>query len=156
MIQRKQTIYLLLAVIASGLMFLFPIADFIGAKDSIVLYVQKVVSLVPDNAYPNSLNFVLPMLAANIFVIIFSLVAIFLFKNRKRQMHIIRLNILVEVMLIAIFFLYYNGVLETQSGGVVSYKLGVFMPLVALVFLVLANRGVMQDERLIRSADRLR
>ena len=156
MIQRKQTLFLLLAIIASALMFFFPLAEFIGIKDSLVLSIQSVHSLVPDHEFPKSLSFVLPLLSGNIFVIVFSFITIFLFKNRKRQMHIIRLNILVEVLFIGLFFLFYTSTLEKVSGGSASYKVGIFMPLVALVFLVLAYFGVLHDEKLVRSADRLR
>jgi glucan phosphoethanolaminetransferase (alkaline phosphatase superfamily) len=156
MIQRKQTLFLLLVIIASALMFFFPLAEFIGIKDSLVLSIQSVHSLVPDHEFPKSLSFVLPLLAGNLFVIVFSFITIFLFKNRKRQMHIIRLNILVEVLFIGLFFLFYVGTLEKVSGGDASYKAGIFMPLIALVFLVLAYFGVLHDEKLVRSADRLR
>lgn len=156
MIQRKQTFFLLVALLASILMFFFPLASFIGIKDSVVLYVQSVHSLVPDTTFPNNLVFVLPILSANVFVIVFSIISIFLYKNRKRQMHLIKLNILVEVLFIAMFFFYYVGNLEKLSGGSAGYKAGIFMPLIALVFLVLAYFGVMKDEKLVRSADRLR
>lgn len=156
MIQRKQSLFLLVAIIASALMFFFPLANFIGEKDSLILSIQSVQSLVPDNAYPGSFTFVMPLLADTLFVIIFSLITLFLYKNRKRQMHIIKLNILVEVLFIGLFFFYYVGSLEKTSGGIASYKAGIFMPLIALIFLVLAYFGVLQDEKLVRSADRLR
>ncbi len=156
MIQRKQTLFLLVALVASLLMFFFPLASFIGIKDSVVLYVQSIHSLVPDSVFHNSLIFVLPILSANVFVIVFSLISIFLYKNRKRQMHLIRLNILVEILFFAMFFFYFVGNLEKLTGGTASYKTGVFMPMIALIFLVLAYFGVMQDEKLVRSADRLR
>ncbi len=156
MIQRKQTFFLLGALVASILMFFFPLASFIGVKDSLILNVQSVHSLVPDTVFPNSFVFVLPILSANVFVIVFSLISIFLFKNRKRQMHLIRLNILVEVLFVAMFFFYFVGNLEKLTGGTASYKAGIFMPMIALIFLVLAYFGVLQDEKLVRSADRLR
>ena len=156
MIQRKQSLFLLLAVIASALTFFFPLAEFIGEKGSFVMFIHQVQDLVPDSANHYTLNFLLPLLSANSFVIIFSLIAVFLYKNRKVQMQIIKLNILLEVVLIGLFFFYYVDVLEKASGAIASYKAGVFMPMASLILLVLAYRGVVQDERLVRSADRLR
>lgn len=156
MIQRKQTLFLVVVIIASVLMFFFPLANFIGIKDSLILNIYSVKSLVPDKIFPNGLVFVLPILSADLFVIVFSLITIFLFKNRKRQLHIIRLNILVEVLFIAMFFFYYVGSLEKLTGGTANYQAGIFMPLIATIFLVLAYFGVMKDEKLVRSADRLR
>ncbi len=156
MIQRKQTIFLLLVVIASAVSFFFPLAEFIGAKESVVLFVQKAHSLVPDSAFNKNIYFSLPLLSATAFVMLFSFIAIFMYKNRKTQMQVIKVCILVEVIFIGLFFFYYVSRLETLTGGTAEYKTAVFMPLVALVFLVLAYRGVLQDEKLVRSADRLR
>ena len=156
MIQRKQTLFLLLAVIASVVMFFFPLAHFIGEKDSIVLYVQKVYSLVPDHQLSYGLTFLLSLLIPNIFVILFSLIAVFLYKNRKLQMRIIQLNVFVEVLFIALFFFYDVNVLQTAAGSAPDYNIGAMMSPIAMVFLVLAYYGVRSDERLVRSADRLR
>ena len=156
MIQRKQSVFLLLAAIASTLIFFFPLANFIGAKGSFIMFVHQIQNLVPDSSNPYSLSFILPLLSANAFVIIFSLLTIFLYKNRKVQMKITKLNILLEVIFIGLFFLYYVDVLEKASGATASYGIGVFMPMLSLILLVFAYRGIVQDERLIRSADRLR
>ncbi len=156
MIQRKQTVFLLLVIIASAVSFFFPLADFIGAKESIVLFVQKAHSLVPDSAFNKNVYFSLPLLSATGFVVLFSLITIFLYKRRKTQMQIIKVCILVEIAFIGLFFLYYVNFLQKLTGGTAEYKTGAFMPLISLVFLVLAYRGVLQDEKLVRSADRLR
>jgi glucan phosphoethanolaminetransferase (alkaline phosphatase superfamily) len=156
MIQRKQTIFLLLAAIASVLVFFFPLASFIGEKGSFVMFVHQIKSLVPDTHSPYSLNFLLPLVLGNAFVILFSLLTIFLYKNRKAQMKITKLNILLEVLFIGLFFLYYVDVLEKASGATAKYGIGVFMPMISLILLVFAYRGIVQDERLVRSADRLR
>ena len=156
MIQRKQTIFLLLVILALAVSFFFPLAEFIGANESIVLFVQKAHSLVPDSAFNKNVYFSLPLLSATGFVMLFSLIAIFLYKNRKAQMQVIKVCILVEIIFIGLFFFYYVSKLEALTGGSAEYKTAVFMPLVALVFLVLAYRGVLQDEKLVRSADRLR
>ena len=156
MIQRKQTVFLLLVIIASAVSFFFPLADFIGEKESIVLFVQKAHSLVPDSAFNKNVYFSLPLLSATGFVVLFSLITIFLYKRRKTQMQIIKVCILVEIAFIGLFFLYYVNFLQKLTGGTAEYKTGAFMPLISLVFLVLAYRGVLQDEKLVRSADRLR
>jgi hypothetical protein len=156
MIQRKQTVFLLLVILASAAGFFFPLAEFIGVKDSIVLFVQKAHSLVPDSTFNKNGYFSLPLLSATGFVMLFSLITIFLYNNRKAQMQMIKVCVLVEVIFIGLFFFYYVNTLEKLTAGSVEYKTGVFMPLIALVFLILAYRGVLQDEKLIRSADRLR
>jgi hypothetical protein len=156
MIQRKQTVFLLLAAIALGLLFYFPLATFIGDKDSLVLYVYNPVSLVPDHVADVPAYFLMPLLSLNILMILLSVVTIFMFKNRLRQLNFVRINLILLLIMIAVFFFYDVNVLEEVSGGVVQYETGAYFPLIAFIFFILAYKGIMSDERLIRSADRLR
>jgi hypothetical protein len=156
MIQRKQSIFLLLAAIALSLLHYFPLASFIGDNDSLVLYIYKVISLVPDHVPVLPEYFIFPLLVVNALIILLTIVAIFLYKNRMRQLNILRVTLIMLMIMIGGFFFYYVDVLEKASGGLTEYEIGAYMPLVAFVFYILAYRGIMSDEKLIRSADRLR
>lgn len=157
MIQRIQSVYLLLVVVSLAAMFFFPLASFIGGeKDQLVLFIYQLVSEVPDSQPDVPLYFIYPNLALVSLSIVISFVSIFLFKNRKRQMILVRLVLLLILGLIGAFFFYYAVTLEEISGIAANYETGSYMPLIAFVFLVLAYRGIMNDEKLIRSADRLR
>jgi len=157
MIQRIQSVYLLLASLVLSVTFFFPIAEFIGEKDSLILYVFKVVSLVPDSANVYDLMFIMPLLAIVSVTILFAIGTIFMFKNRHGQLKIIRFLMLMIAVMIGVIFLYYYDILEAASGAVPNFiQIGAFAPLVSLVLLFLAYKGVMKDDKLIRSADRLR
>lgn len=157
MIQRIQSVYLFLASLILSLTFFFPVAKFIGEKDSLILYVFKVVSLVPDSTNIYDLMFIMPLLAIVSLTILFSLVTIFMHKNRLGQIKIIRFLMLMIAVMIAVIFLYYYDILEAASGAVPNFvQVGAFAPLVSLILLYLAYKGVMKDEKLIKSADRLR
>lgn len=157
MIQRIQSVFLFLSALVLGLTFFFPIAEFIGEKDSLILYVFKVVSLVPDSNNVYDLMFVMPLLGIVVAVILLSIVTIFMFKNRNAQLKIIRLLMLLIASMIGIIFLYFYDILEVASGAVPNFvQIGAFAPLVSLIFLYLAYRGVLKDDKLIKSADRLR
>ena len=156
MIQRKQSLFLLCAVISlAGLAFL-PVASFIGEKNSLVMYVYQVVSLVPDTPAMFGPLFLLPLLAILLISAITSLVTIFLYKNRIRQIRLVRLMVFLLVLAIGLFFLYYNNALEEATGGTITPELGIYLIPVAVLFLFLALRGIIADERLIRSSERLR
>ena len=156
MIQRKQSVFLFLAVIfLSGLAFL-PLATFLGDKNSLVLYVYQLVSMVPDMPAPFESIYLLPLLSLIVVPGFVTLVTIFMFKNRKRQVMMIRLSIFLLIVEIGVFFLYYVNSLEEATGGLISPELGIYLIPVALLFLFLALRGVIADERLIRSSERLR
>jgi hypothetical protein len=156
MIQRKQSVFLFLAIVfLSGLAFL-PLATFLGDKNSLVLYVYQLVSMVPDLPPPFESIFLLPLLSLVVIPGFLIFVTIFMFKNRKRQMMMIRLSIFLLVVEIGLFFLYYVNSLEEATGGLITPELGIYLIPVALLFLFLALRGVIADERLIRSSERLR
>jgi hypothetical protein len=131
MIQRIQTIYLLIAAIAFALLsFKIP---FWSLNDEF-MYAQN------DNK--------LYLLLITLFV--FSLIGIFLFKKRTVQMKLLRLSILIEFVVVVRLFLTYRE-LNTPLDAKVFFLL-----MSAFVALLLAYRGVKKDENLVRSVDRIR
>ncbi|UCE92931.1 MAG: DUF4293 domain-containing protein [Flavobacteriaceae bacterium] len=144
MLQRIQTVYLLLAVLLSGgLAFFVPfwsdgegmplgLSDMINGGDNLLLTV--------------------PLL----FIVsgILSLMTLFLYKNRLRQIVFNRLNIVINFILLGIV-VYYLLMLPGEAN--VSEKgIGVIIPLVVIVFLALANKAIIKDDKLVKSVDRLR
>ena len=84
--------------------------------------------------------------------------SIFLYKDRITQMKIVRIAILLQIILIALIFFVYAKIIETNLAASPDYldETGIYFTLISLVFLILANRSIMKDEKLVRSADRLR
>ena len=139
MIQRIQSIYLLLAaVLTGGLSFVFNLWK---DGESLVFAIDKPVTL-----------------ALFLASAIMSLVAIFMFKNRKSQFVMGRLNIILNfILLIVIVYQSTNpfGGAETPEKSV-GFGFGTFLPIISIVMLVLANKAIKKDEDLIKSVDRLR
>jgi succinate-acetate transporter protein len=80
--------------------------------------------------------------------------ALLLFKNRKNQFVVNRLNMILNLFLLG-FFVYRS--LNLSGGTAVSEKgIGMLIPVFSIVFLVLANRAIKKDEDLVKSVDRLR
>jgi hypothetical protein len=170
MIQRKQSVYLFFAAAILSVTYFFPLAAFIGEANSLVLYVYKVISLVPDLQVELSPYFILPMFTIVSLVVMMSLVTIFIFKNRRIQLLLVRFMLLLLLIYIGVFFFYYVDVLSNLSGGVAAYPNALIIPsteiqiptivflvpLISAVLLLMASRGIISDEKLIRSTDRLR
>lgn len=143
MIQRIQTIYLLLAsIISGGLIFVFHLWKFIE---------KNVFALDLLNS-ESSLLKAIPVL----FIVsaILAFVAIFIFKNRKLQFVIGRLTILVHLFLLGL--LIYVSLILPGEIAVSEKGIGMFIPILAILLLVLANKAIKKDEDLVKSADRLR
>jgi peptidoglycan/LPS O-acetylase OafA/YrhL len=75
---------------------------------------------------------------------------LFNFKKRKLQVVLNRLNI---VLLFLLFVAFLVAVFQHPDP---APGLGLVFPLLAIIFLSLANKRIIRDEQLVRSADRLR
>lgn len=143
MIQRIQTVYLLVVAIASGgLVFVFDLWKI--SKVNIF-----VLDLLSDEGILNKSVPVLFFLSA-----LLALIAVFSFKDRQRQFVIGRLIILINLFLLGVL-IYLS--LNLPGGDVSSKKgIGMFIPIVTVLFSVLANKAIKKDEDLVKSVDRLR
>lgn len=133
MIQRIQSLYLLLVVLCSGVLIQWlPLFQ----NSEAVRYVSDELVFAA--------GFLLSALLA--------LLALFRFKKRQSQLVLARLNIILNFILFgSLFYYWYAHFAEENSMG-----LGLFLPLIQVVLLVLANRGILKDEMLVRAADRFR
>ncbi len=156
MIQRIQSVYLLLAAIAVALMTAFPIMSFYGDLHTFSVWLMKIENLVPDSDLPYTHMSTMPLSVFTGIVFLLSIFSILKYNNRKLQMKLIKVNVLLNIMLIIGIFLVYPRMITDAIAVTEEYKTAAFFPLVSLVLLILAFRGVKKDEELIKSADRLR
>jgi len=136
MIQRIQTLWLLVAVAAGLLSIKFPF--YTG-------------TLVVNNAYL-SLTAAenIPILILTVLSALIAFVTIFLFKNRKQQTNLTLLNIFISIIIVVLYFLQ----LKNFSTG--HFSLTSIFVFVLPIALIMALIGVRRDEKVIRSLDRLR
>jgi ABC-type polysaccharide transport system permease subunit len=83
-----------------------------------------------------------------------SVVSIITFKKRQNQFVMGRLNIILNLFLLGLFV--YRLLMVSGETSVSEKGIGMFLPIVAIVFLVLANKAIKKDEDLVKSVDRLR
>ena len=154
MIQRKQTIFLLISAVLSALTFCTPLIAFSleGSKD--IEMTLTALSFQTGGA---------PVTAPGTWYLIFiaamatlmAFLAIFGYKNRKQQVRQCYSVILANALLIGSVALYAAAVLQAE-GTAPIYKWGIALPVAAIAFDILAIRGIKHDEALVRAADRLR
>lgn len=156
MIQRIQSVYLFIATIALGVMFFFPLMGYYGDLHTYQFNLLEMHNQVPDTIRVFDTLFTIPLLATIVIVIILAFSSIFLFKNRRLQLKLIRIDILLNLISIIAIFVGYSRYIQSVIEVEEQFKTGAFLPLISLVFLVLAYRAVKRDDELIRSADRLR
>ncbi len=150
MIQRIQSIWLLLAALTIISLLFVPVSSAIIDNIQYTLYGTGLTEKGPEinNTYINQ-----PLVASVILAGLISLANIFNFRNRKLQIRIASLNILLTLGLS--FWLSHLMKTATNLKNL-DIEAGLFFPIVAIIFTLLAIRGIKQDEKLIKSADRLR
>lgn len=137
MIQRIQTVYLMLAFVVVGILpYIFPLWKMSNGK---YFYFMADMVYTPIFGLITSL----------------SLLSILFYKKRQNQFVMNRLNVILNLILLGLFL--YRSLNLSGETVVVSEKgIGMFLPIVAIVLLVLANKAIKKDEDLVKSVDRLR
>ncbi len=143
MLQRIQTVYILLSIIATGLLFVFPVwtngatagvsIGSIGAGTHIILMMVWLV------------------------MILLQFVPLFLYKHRKRQITFCKVGIFMNFIFIALALIFINEEKNLFSNFYIQdFRIGALLPFASVLFLFLATKNIRKDEELVRSMDRLR
>lgn len=150
MIQRIQTLYLLMVVILGTLLCFFSPVQFLMPETT------DYISLLAFDKWPLAvMSVAIPLLA---------LVNIFLFKHRFLQVRVNIMNVILCLgyyALIALYVAYvvkgYEHIGDTTLAGAEWYlNVWAAIPMVNIVLLMMATRRILKDEALVRAADRLR
>ena len=148
MIQRIQSVYLLVSALLLGLLFLLPFAEIV--KDG-AIYTFNFKGILLDGAVQQS------GLAISVLTVVLMVLhgfAISSFKNRKRQKMIVIYTMLMLLGTVRIVYLLHIPFFQRRSN---RFKNGcAILPLLAIVIDYLAIRAIDKDEALIRSIDRIR
>lgn len=147
-LQRIQSVYLLIAVILMVVFAFFPALTFqLGDREFVygALEAGKVGVTHIDPL----------MLMLVILISLLALMDIFLYKNLQRQMTVCFVDIIIGLaMLIAIGIQAY--VVGNREGVIVNWQYYLAMPVLAIIFLMLAHHAMSRDKKTLRDADRLR
>jgi len=162
MIQRLQSVFLLLVSVFGIMIFLFPIATYLSDVAYLKFFICSVrdFSHQPFDDMANQASqfprFYTTVLAVLQLVIVFlAAITIFKYRNRALQIRFNYLNIFLNVLLVGGIF-YTSAMLEKQVSVIPQYGVGGLFPLFSIVLLFIANYFIRKDEKLVRSADRLR
>ena len=153
MIQRIQTLYLLIAF-ALGIVFLFsPLASFSIAD---IIFELKVMDFSEMSDMDQGMFIdTMPLIIVDSLFVVLMAVSILLYKNRSLQLKLTGLGVLVNTVVIILGF-WYTDAMADKVNTQPDYEYGAIIPVVALVFLFMAIRGIRKDAKLIRSMERLR
>lgn len=153
MIQRIQSVYLLLALLLIGSLFFMDMALLTSGTSNYSLTHLGILEVTSDG-----MNLVMPSLALSILLWVTSIalvITIFLFKKRLLQIRIAGLTLgLLAGLAGLIFFFGKSGAKELSAE--LSFTWAIVLPIVSIVLIVMAIRAIGKDEALVKSLDRLR
>ena len=144
MIQRIQSLYLLCAAIFSGgLIFVFNIWTIKSGEAVMVPELLKESSILLKTIF-----------LAFIISAFLSVITIFQFKKRQLQFVLGRINMLINFYLLGV--LIYVSLTIPGETAVSEKGIGMFIPIIVIILLAVANKAIKKDEDLVKSVDRLR
>lgn len=136
MLQRIQTVYLIISALVIGALYLwFP------------TIVNEANEVIINKNEPLVLGLIIGSVA-------FAIISILNFKKRQLQFVLNRLNIILNFVLLGVFV--YRSLTLSGETLVSEKGIGVLLPIISIVFLVMANKAIKRDEDLVKSVDRLR
>lgn len=152
MIQRIQSIYLLIVAVLGIVMMSLPIGHFITPDKSPQIFEMGALVIVNDQKQVVSGEPWLLFLLLQAITLI-ALITIFLFKKRALQ---VRLSVINVVLLIVYFILMLTFIFTLKGDNSFIPSWTVFLPLIAIILNWLAIRAIAKDEKLVKSYDHLR
>ena len=149
MIQRVQSIYLLITAIIMLAMIFLPVMEF-SRGDQV-----QILSLLSLGAYSALPKFVLPAIV--MFASILAFITIFIYKNRKMQIQICCWVLILDILIYALIFYSYNAFSDIVESGTFFFpKIAISFPLISLLLVCMAISAIKKDDRLVSSLGRLR
>ena len=138
MIQRQQSLWLLLAAVASFLSFKFP------------FYTGNILenNMSRFEELEGGSNFFL-LIVTGISILI-SVIAIFMYKDRKTQLKLAIGGIMLSIIMLILYFV---EIKKFEKG---NFALTAIFVLAILIGYIMAARGIWKDEKLVKSLDKLR
>lgn len=136
-------------------MLFLPIATKVGNETEVAIYTTGLhQTFIGKSGSGFKVAFHLPLLITNIAIAIICFVNIFNFRKRSFQKRFA----IVSIILIIGFAFWCSVYAQKLPGGIegASFGVGAYLPALAILFIVLGIFGINKDERLIRSAERLR
>ena len=147
MIQRIQTVYILIAEMLIASLFFLKFAD-LSVNNELYTFTIKGIFNGETMVFDG-----LPIMIFIGLITLLHLVIIFMYKKRVLQIRITVFTIILLIGLTGLFFYFiYSGFTDVK----VAFKLPMAFPVVAVILDYLAIRAIGKDEALVRSLDRIR
>lgn len=153
MIQRKQTIFLFVAIILTVVCLCMPIGNLktintLGSDESVIynLWITNSSGIYDFKVWP--------LFAILLITCPISIIAIFTYHNRITQSRFCMFNILLTLGWYVVYAMI--ALNQQENGSKLQMSFSVVLPLISIILYFMARKAILADEALVRSADRIR
>jgi hypothetical protein len=156
MIQRIQSIYLLLVTVLMSFMVFMPFAELILRDGQLMAFHSYAINKYLTGEQSEIVLRTIPVIALIFLIGTISFANIFVFNRRIIQMRLCLLNLLLTAILLLIMIYYYVRIKNSLPVESHSFRIAGVFPAMSFILSFLAYRGIHDDEMLVRSYDHLR
>lgn len=146
MLQRIQSVFLLLAGLASLSLFGAPFATTPQAVEGSTLFADAAYNIQDQPA----------LMALFGLAGLLAIISIFLFRNRLLQMRMSIFAFIANLIGIVLGVLFFMQNSQDVGDKAIDDGIGLYLPVAAMILALVAYRFISKDEKLVRSMDRLR
>lgn len=154
MIQRIQSIYLVISIVILSLLFSNPVAEIIISDSLYLIFKFSRIESLSGSDFSSISAWPVPVLL--IAIILIELATIFLYNFRILQMRLCVFNIILKFGLVGMIYFFTKWTLNHMNGNDSIFLWPIMIPFVSIILTYLAFKGIQKDEKLVRSYDRLR
>ena len=156
MIQRVQSIYLLLVTVLMSFMLVRPYAQLNLADSQQVVFTTYAVKQVTDNKTTDKLRGTFPLLALVIITGSISFINIFLFNKRLVQIRVCVINTFLLFLTLGLMCYYYYTMWNSIEHTAHFFRMSAISPVLGIILTFFAYRSIQRDELLVNSYNRIR
>ena len=155
MIQRIQTLYLSIVLMLTMVLVKGTVFSFIDKSGKIIMLMPNGAIKSSDGQVISQIELIWPLYFLIVLILLLSFITIIIYRNMKLQILFSRFVIILSSLLVVALSYYSYFIIDNYYCSIIpGIKLA--LPLFILLFAILACRGILHDERLLKSYDRLR
>lgn len=151
MIQRIQSVFLLLTAVLMGVTVFSPLMELDGGNKLLYTFFSFGIGQLFNAQYP-----AWGVLFFAALGVLLPLINIFLYKKRKVQMRIGTLTSLCILFFYITLYVYFNSYTAKYELSFNGIQYGIILPVIAIIFNIMAILRIKKDEKLVKSLDRIR
>ena len=155
MLQRIQSIYLLFAALVIAALFVFPLVhDVYVNGQSVTVKVTGIYAYT--NGVAQQIQAFVPLAIATVVVALIPVAIIFMYGDHKKQV-----MLCYGAMVVILAYSYWvsttvKNAIDGANLDMPNYGIGIILLSLAIFLIIFAQKAIQKDEKLVRSADRLR